>query len=84
MDKKKKVEKEKKQKRDEEDRETQNQQKSFDAWLKEQKTTGSKNRGLASGSRSRSAALQTPDEKSFDLWKIRKEMDILHPIHIGN
>lgn len=84
MEKKKKVEREKKQKKEDEEREEQNQQKSFDAWLKEQKSTGNKSRGLASSSRTRSAGPNTPDEKSFDLWKIRKEMDILHPIHISN
>ncbi len=71
----------KKIKEEDEKRAASAKEKSYETWLKEQKAAG-KGRGKGRTVYSPERGL-SPDEKGgFDLMKIRKEMDILHPVHV--
>ncbi|XP_071786194.1 uncharacterized protein [Asterias amurensis] len=81
---KRKVIQQEKIKVEDEQRAVQEKEKSYETWLKEQKAAakGKGKGGPALQSRSPERGVVTPDDKGLDLMKIRKEMDILHPVQV--
>ena len=83
-EKKRQEDQKRKVKEEDEKRAVSAKEKSYDTWLKEQKAAGKGRAGKGGRTMYSPERGMSPDEKGggFDLMKIRKEMDILHPVHV--
>ncbi|XP_002734569.1 uncharacterized protein LOC100374676 [Saccoglossus kowalevskii] len=82
-DRKQRQKEEKKLQEDDDKRANNEKEKSYDEWLKDQKSAvgkGQSNRPVFGGQRGRSAGHTSPIDRGFDLLKLRKEMDIFNTV----